>query len=86
MFKEKMKLISGTNILSEKTAIIFDIKIENELYVIASPGFFDATIIPVMIGIYVFINIIEFLILVAASVNILPIESIINDIIIKIEI
>lgn len=85
MLNEKIMLISGTKILSANTAIIFDKKIENELYVIARLGFFDATIIPVITGKYVLIKIVEFFIPVAASVNIRLTDSITKDKIIKIQ-
>ena len=73
------ELTNGINILSATVVIIDDKNIEKELYVIANAGFFEATIIAVIIGRYELTNTIDVLMPVATSVIILLIGTSITD-------
>ena len=76
--------IMGRKNLSAKLLINIEIYIEKELYVSANEGFLDAIIIDVIIGKYVFINMVDVFIPVTVSINTLLIGSIMNDKITKV--
>ena len=83
MLKDNIALTQGIKNLSATVVIIEDKKIEKELYVIARLGFFEATIIAVIIGKYELTNIIDVFMPVATSVTILLIGTITSESIVK---